>query len=281
MKYLIVNADDVLLSPGITRGALQAYKEGIVSSVSVVCNFDPRSEELDALKSENNLGVGIHLNCVSGPPVSRPRDIPSLVDYDGQFYSHNRFAVRSALGLIRLNELKREFSAQISRFYGWGLKPVHLDVHHHMQVFPSVAVSLEDMAIRFHIPWIRLPSVADSGSIGITGILRSRELPGFLLGRCLGSSISHIRRRGLNSAHRLYGVLETGLLDFFLLYQLLDQLPSGINEIICHPGECDGILKQRSSLNMERERELHALLNPGLKRLVQEKQIELTHYGRL
>ena len=281
MKYLVINADDVLLSPGVTRGVLRAHREGVVTSASVFTNFDQDLDEVKKLKSATDLGLGIHLNCVSGCPVSRPDDVPSLVTSKGSFYRPGVFVLRSLAGLVRYSELKREFSAQVSRFFGWGLTPTHLDVHHHMQVLPSVIRVLEDIAIKFHIPWIRLPSVAVTGSMSITGLLRSRDLPVFIAGRLLADSVGHVRRRGLNCAHRLYGVLEAGLLDFFLLYRIIDTLSSGISEIMCHPAECDNLLKERSSLGESRVRELHALLNPGLQRLIRDRGIELTHYGRL
>lgn len=281
VKYLVVNADDALLSPGVTEGILQAHRDGIVTSASVFTNFDQDSGSIKKLKSAPDLGLGIHLNCVSGRPVSNPGDVVSLVTSSGTFHRPGKFVLRSLAGFVRYQELKREFSAQISRFIGWGLEPTHLDVHHHGQVFPPVVRALEDCAIKFHIPWIRLPSVAVPSSMSITGLLRSRDLPVFIASRLMGNGVAHVRRRGLNCAHRLYGVLETGLLDFFLLYRIIDQLPSGISEIMCHPANCDTLLKERSSLGESRERELNALLNPGLKRLIRDRGIELTNYGRL
>jgi len=39
MRRLIINADDFGLSPGVSRGILRAYREGILTSTTFMVNF--------------------------------------------------------------------------------------------------------------------------------------------------------------------------------------------------------------------------------------------------
>jgi predicted glycoside hydrolase/deacetylase ChbG (UPF0249 family) len=61
MKRLIVNADDLGASPGITRGILEAHERGIVTSASLMVET-PWSEEAATLaRATPRLSVGLHV----------------------------------------------------------------------------------------------------------------------------------------------------------------------------------------------------------------------------
>ena len=65
-------------------GAIKAYKEGIVTVLSLMSNMEaaPHAVRLWQQEAEDACMVQ-HTNFVQGYPVSRPEDIPSLVD--GEF----------------------------------------------------------------------------------------------------------------------------------------------------------------------------------------------------
>src|SRR5919198_4482988 len=66
MKYLIVNADDFGATPGITRGILEAYHHGVVTSTSFMVTT-PWSEEAAALAADElTLSIGLHVDLTSG-----------------------------------------------------------------------------------------------------------------------------------------------------------------------------------------------------------------------
>src|SRR5690606_32738314 len=76
---------------------------------------------------------GVHLTAISewadyrwGPVIAREK-VPSLVDEAGYFYSFERMP--DFLVQVRLDQLEREFRAQIEVVLAAGLAPTHLDWH--------------------------------------------------------------------------------------------------------------------------------------------------------
>ena len=84
-KKLIINADDLGLSRGITDGILVAHQEGVLTSASLMVNQPATEYAVKRLESAPKLDVGIHLNLCQGFPVLPPEQVPSLVGTDGRF----------------------------------------------------------------------------------------------------------------------------------------------------------------------------------------------------
>ena len=69
---VVVTADDLGLSAGVTRGILEAHRRGVVRSTSLLVTF-PAGEESAALAlAEPDLEVGLHIDLVGGRPASDP-----------------------------------------------------------------------------------------------------------------------------------------------------------------------------------------------------------------
>ena len=66
-KVLIVNADDFGLTAGVSRGILEANRNGIVTSTTLLVNRELPPAQLEELKA-SGLGVGVHLNLTLGSP---------------------------------------------------------------------------------------------------------------------------------------------------------------------------------------------------------------------
>ena len=87
MKRLIINADDFGLTPGVTRGILDAHINGVVTSTSAMMNSPHIAASLAAAQQDApNLGMGVHLVLTWGKPVLAPEKVPTLVDDTGHFY---------------------------------------------------------------------------------------------------------------------------------------------------------------------------------------------------
>jgi predicted glycoside hydrolase/deacetylase ChbG (UPF0249 family) len=61
-RYLIVNADDLGLSPGVNRGVTAAHEGGIVTSASLMVRWPAAGEAAAYARSHPALGVGLHLD---------------------------------------------------------------------------------------------------------------------------------------------------------------------------------------------------------------------------
>ena len=78
MKRLIVNADDFGWTEGVNRGILEAHRNGIVTSTTVLANGAAFDAAMGLARRELRLGVGVHLNLSDGAPILPRWEVPSL-----------------------------------------------------------------------------------------------------------------------------------------------------------------------------------------------------------
>lgn len=278
-RVLIVNADDLGMSEGVTRGILDAHRDGIVTSSSLMMNAPQARAGLEtALRDAPELGLGLHLTLTWGRPVLPPERVPSLVDADGGFVSVPRGVALP--GRWSRNDIAAELRAQLDRFVELaGRPPDHVDAHHGISTYtaPVREVMLEiasqhGIAVRrsragWFAPMERLlPTAAD--------------LPDFW-----GPWLDRVPtpwRRGPMGART---PLSTDGLDlrFFgeratveQLLHILDTLPEGVTELLCHPGHANG-----GDDYAFREAELAALTDPRIRAKVEQTGIELATFDYL
>ena len=105
---LIVNADDYAMSPGVSRGILEAHARGVVTSTTALVNTPGAKEALAAARAgAPALGLGLHVNLSFGRPVLPPSAVPSLVGDEGHFFSGARLldAMKDESGALGLERL--------------------------------------------------------------------------------------------------------------------------------------------------------------------------------
>lgn len=143
MIRLIVNADDFGYSRGVNFGIIDAHRRGIVTSATMMMNMPGAEHAIDLAKQNPSLGVGIHLVLTCGRPICP--DVPSLVGEDGAFKSLKDVTPNS----IVLEEVEREWTAQIEKFLQSGLTPTHLDSHHHVHTVPELLPVVQKLAHQY------------------------------------------------------------------------------------------------------------------------------------
>src|SRR5882724_3324129 len=82
---LIINADDFGMSEEVNEAAIRAYKEGVLTSTSLMVTAAAFEQAVRLAKENPGLAVGIHLVTVVGKSVLPHREIPTLVDEKGNF----------------------------------------------------------------------------------------------------------------------------------------------------------------------------------------------------
>lgn len=249
-KLLIVNADDFGYTRDISEGIVEAHREGIVTSTSLMATA-PAFRDAVRLAVENpSLGVGCHLVLAGGgsmPGLTGP--LPDSVA---------ELAWALALGRIRPYQ---EMDAQVRRMLDAGLTPSHLDAHKHTHMLPPVAEAMGRISKQFRIPWVRRPL----------------DVP--VLGACLALSLT---LHGCRMASRFEGFRRTGSIEAAWLRETIRGLPPGITELMCHPGFLGAELAAaRTRLKESRVRELRALTSPLVRSAVQEAGVELIDYRHL
>jgi hypothetical protein len=65
------------------------------------------------------------------------------------------------------------------------------------------------------------------------------------------------------------------------LKMLVENLPDGTSELMCHPGHVDDDLLRGSSYSTERAREIEILCDPEIPQLLDRHGIELVGFDRL
>ncbi|HLG17956.1 MAG TPA: ChbG/HpnK family deacetylase [Blastocatellia bacterium] len=290
MRRLIINADDFGFTRSVNAGIVRAFREGIVTSTTILANGDAFEDAAEYARTNPGLGVGCHLSLVGGRPVAPPADVPSLVDERGMMPgSLARLMIELARGVVRNDDIERELGAQIQRVIDAGISPTHLDTHKHSHVHPRVMAALARVANQFGIKCVRNP-FEPVKSLMITGPRARVTGRVFINQWAMGASASVVaprikrlaRARGLVLPDHFRGVALTGLLDGEAMRKIIKSLAPGTTELMCHPGAYDADLERsQTRLKRQRESELDALLDPALRRLIEDEGVTLISYREL
>ena len=279
MKQLIVNADDFGLTTGVNQGILRAFKDGIVTSASLLVTGSAFEDAVALARLNPELDVGPHLTLVEERAVLGPELIPTLVDETGRLpRTSGEFFRRAFLGRINWDEVEREIAAQIARFQKTGLRLSHLNSHQHLHMFPPVFKIVRRLTRGMDNVWIRNPAGP------------WRKAPGVRMERWvqqLGLNLTCLVTRGLHDPRLLqmpdgmYGFEVGGCLTRAALEQILRKIPDGLYELICHPGEDDADTRTRyGHWGYRWAEELEALTAPETRQVLEKQGIALTSFVR-
>ena len=276
----MVNADDFGISRGVNRGIVEAHRDGLVTSASLMPNLPSAEDALTRAAICPNLGLGLHLTLTAGRPLSPPEHVPTLVDPEGRFHVLGTLLGRLSLGQVHADDLTRELEAQVAWALKRGVRPSHLDSHHHVHVHPRVAPVVIRLAREHGIGWVRCP-VEGGPSPALLGLApkdaaRTVAISTFgLMTRVL------VRRAGLRTTRQFRGIglgmgfSRTGLLD------TIHRLPPGLTELMTHPGIPDEELARLTVFAEGRDRELAALTAPAAREMIRRRRIRLTSFAWL
>ena len=283
MRRLIVNADDFGLTAGVNRAIVEAHIHGIVTSSTLMASGAAFSNALEIAPA--NLSLGCHVLLVEGHPILNCREIPTLAGAaHGEFEKDiSGFAVRALPGRIRPSEIEAEASAQIRKLQSAGVPVSHIDTHKHTHIFPQVLRPLLAAAKNCGVRAIRNPY----GKIGwgmIAG--RPKLWKRYWQTRVLDIFADKFRRTvseaGMITPDGSLGVVLTGALDERTFQLVLESVPEGTWELVCHPGYNDADLDSvRTRLRQSRETELRLLTSGSARRILSDNGIQLISYQQL
>ena len=112
-RYLIVNADDLGASPGITRGILEGHARGVVTSTSLMVDTPWSRESALLARPASRLSVGLHVDLAPGT--------------NGD-----------ASGVDVVQALRRQYDRFTTLM---GRPPTHIDSHHNVHLDPPLLAS--------------------------------------------------------------------------------------------------------------------------------------------
>jgi hopanoid biosynthesis associated protein HpnK len=289
MKNLIVNADDLGWTAGVNRGIAQAHRNGIVTSSSLLANGAAFDDAMSVARSLPAIGVGVHLNLSDGAPVAGSKAVPSLVDQRGELSGGpEQLLLKLARRKLRLSDVEREWDAQIEKIRAAGISPTHLDGHKHVHMLPGLFPIALKLAKKHSIPAIRISNEASPLRAALSG--KSRRNSGTVLkqgvqarGLKLLARDAHklADKSGIESADYFCGIAQTGVLTREGVLNLLESLPEGITELMCHPGYLDEDLAHSDTrLQNSRVAELEILTDIAVRKSVASHGIRLINYSQ-
>ncbi|MED4224644.1 chitin disaccharide deacetylase [Neobacillus cucumis] len=228
MIQLIVNADDFGYSRGINFGIIDAHKRGILNSATMMMNMPGMRHAVELAKENPNLQVGIHLVLTCGRPILT--DVPSLVDDNGNF---KRLSEVKEGNEISIDDLEREWTAQLELLLENGIQPTHFDSHHHVHTIPAFLPVVQKIAKKYN--------------------LSARNY--------FKEQVNDVRLFTDVFLDDFYG--ETATYDYF--EKISSRVQDGQTvEVMCHPGYLDKAILSGSSYAIDRVKETEILTTISL-----------------
>ena len=247
---LIVRADDMGMVYDRGLAIIKAYKEGIVTSASVMPASPFFEEAVLLCKANPNLSIGVHITLLGERerPALSPGLIPSLVTQSGFFYE-SIDKLENANPSVE--ELEKEIRAQVNKAIASGLKFDYIDYHIGIPDAAKIIIQrlcLEQKLLYGHV---------DNGTIcGFNLIVRKGI-----------ESFPYIIFPDMKIGWYEAPALSTEKKQVF--FNILNELePGGRYVLIVHPSFYG---PQRASI-------LELLCSPEAKEIVHNKNIQLVSY---
>ena len=214
-RLLIINADDFGMCHAVNEAVCAALKKGVLRSTTLMVPCPWALHAMHFLADHPEIPFGVHLTVISDGvdyrwgPVTCREQVSSLVDKAGYFYPFAYMA--EFLAQVKLDQLEREFRAQVEVVLAAGLKPTHLDWHA-----------------------LRIGGRTDIFAV----MLRLAREYGLALRVAERAWIEDVQSQGLpcNDYHFLDSYLLDPVDKLARYAQLLRQLPAGLSEWAVHPG---------------------------------------------
>jgi predicted glycoside hydrolase/deacetylase ChbG (UPF0249 family) len=257
LKRLIVNADDFGFTRDVNAGIIEAHRKGILTATTLMADGPAFEDAVRLAREDPSLDIGSHLVLVG---------MPGFPDTVGQLVQ--------AVALKRIDVLA-EFKRQVGKIVDAGIRVSHADTHKHTHLLPPVLDAIARVASEFGIGWIRRPFdfLGHPGPARFAGRLMTFAKPHFQ--RVLA-------RYSLRATDHFAGFRLTGVFDSRQLTSLIEALPDGTTEFMCHPGFCTAELRAANTrLKESREQELNALMDAGVRAALDRSGVGLSCYRDL
>lgn len=270
-RRLIVNADDFGRSRSINEAVIRAHREGVLTSASLMVNESSCAEAVELAKQNPKLGVGLHLTLLMGRSALPPREIPGLVNAQGEFSNDPvKVGFQYFFGRGLREQLRKEIHAQFDRFRATGLPLDHVNGHLHIHLHPTVFGILSEDAEALGIQRMRLtrdPFWMDVPLARGRRLYRAAHAMIYVI--LSGRARATFQKKHIRHTRHVFGLLQNDRVDETYILKLLPRLPGGDSELYSHP----------SLDNFKHEFE--ALLSPRVKEQVQKLGIDLIRYQDL
>ncbi len=245
LKKLIVNADDLALTDGCTVGIIKCFNEGIVTSTTILVTADGWQKSA-LIAKDAGIGLGLHICLTYGKPLTQ---LDNMLDDNGFFKKIDKIQLP-----IDKKAIENEWRAQIKALFDMGIKPDHLDSHHHVHTLNQDLLNIAiKLAKKLNIP------------------LRQTN----------DNIKKYCRQQKVNTT-------DVFVQDFYgqtaskeNLLKILQTNWQGTMEIMCHPAIVDDRLLKISSYNTYRQKEFDILTDKDIRSFIEKEQIQLISFANI
>ena len=274
-RVLIIHSDDVGMSYATVQGAIAAYENGVVSSMSIMMPCPWVGAMAAYVKEHPETDAGLHLAMTSEwdyyrwGPVAGKSAVPGLADEWGCLWDNVPLVLQHATP----DEIEIEIRAQIDRALAFGIKPTHMDSHMGtLFASPAYFERYMKVGIEKGIPILAV-------DLDPERLAEERpELAGKLHDACL-----KVWDAGLPVIDDLvpaeYGMAPEKKKDDYI--RLLRNLKPGISEMIVHCAKDTETFRNITHAAPRWIADGDVMLDPDIKRVIEEEGIILTNWREL
>jgi predicted glycoside hydrolase/deacetylase ChbG (UPF0249 family) len=226
VKQLIVNADDFGLNEHTVEWTIKGFECGALTSATIMAGMPATGKAVEYAKTHPQYSFGVHFYLVDETPICCPDEIPSMIDpQTGKLWQTRKFILRNFMGLIRVEDLKRERRAQFMAIKDAGVPISHVDGHGHNHRLPQSIKALAEL--KSELGFTRVRRCQDLAVMGGRMGLLSRLINGPMQRRMEKAGFKTTDHFLMNAGHTD---------DEHWFAKAVASLPEGIKEIGVHPG---------------------------------------------
>ncbi|PSR54622.1 hypothetical protein AHMF7605_14455 [Adhaeribacter arboris] len=308
-RVLILHVDDAGMSYDSNEGAIQALEKGVANSVSVMmpCPWVPGF--IKYLKQHPQVDAGLHLTLTSEwinyrwAPLAGTAGTPTLIDTEGALWPSVADVVQHA----KADEVETEIRAQLARAQTMGFQPTHLDSHMGtLFASPAFLERYIKVGVENQIP-VMLPgghntlllqqlqneTIAELKSQGKYQAGMAVPTPAIATqAKAIGEKVWQAGLPVLDDLHNTsYGwhlpattpVTPENLRQFKVQQYIagIKGLKPGVTMMIMHCTAPTEVFQHISNSGPTRHGDLLAMLDPGLRKTLQDEKIVLTTWREL
>lgn len=275
---VIFHGDDFGLTAGVNQGIIRAFREGLLTSASIIAAGEASPEAISLARANPGLDVGVHLTLCDERPLLRPGDLSSIIPSGDRLPPRTHLLQRILSGRIHYREVAAEWRAQVETLLHAGIAVSHVDGHQFVHLFPGLLEVCREIGAAYHIPFVRA-ALHDPPSIraGLGRLVQWAGLSAWSRGH------AHPRLASVYKVVPTMGfVLAGGRMTKKALLDTLTRLSSGgrpLVEVMLHPGTQDAHTSQKyRHWGYDWKRDLDLLLDSRLKNELAARGIRTTSF---
>jgi chitin disaccharide deacetylase len=283
LKKIIITGDDFGLALPVNEAIVEAHRKGVLTTASLMMGAEFSGDAVARAKEAPSLRVGLHLTLVEGTPVLPPREIPDLVDANGEFptrLARAGFKFFFYPGIRK--QLEAEIRAQYEAFRKTGLALDHVNAHNHMHLHPTILRLMLKVGKEYGLKAVRLPNEPPLQSWRAAGTsLGSRLVSWIFLSPWMILMKHMLRRHHVRCNDFLLGMSDSGAMTQDLVLRIVRYLPEGITEICFHPATQRCAEIDRTMPRYRHEDEFQALTGDALRAALKDAGIQTVAFSDL